>query len=165
MKQALWLGVALISLAGCASPKKAFPAAALRSGCDAAKIKVVKEEGSDAVLDVCGVHENWHYHGFNGWEYTGPSPTQPVITAVDVDRDGVPDDVDACPGQTGISTLDNTTNGCPPPADSDSDGVADNVDKCPDKIGVMQDDPMKAGCPTDVDNDTIADSQDACPDV
>jgi hypothetical protein len=59
----------------------------------------------------------------------------------DRDGDGVPDAVDACPGEAGSQP-----NGCnpptPPPADRDGDGKADGSDLCPDVAGQAPD-----GCP------------------
>ena len=53
-----------------------------------------------------------------------PEKTGPL--APDFDRDGVPDDVDRCPGEPGVPPL-----GCPPPTDIDHDDVPDNSDICP----------------------------------
>lgn len=50
------------------------------------------------------------------------------LTAMDTDKDGVPDAYDACPEEKGPFS----TNGCP---DSDGDGVADKDDKCPGEKG------------------------------
>ncbi len=87
----------------------------------------------------------------------------------DRDKDGVPDDEDACPDVPGEHTNDPKTNGCPPPPpDRDHDGVPDDVDACPDVPGVRTDDPKTNGCPPpppDRDGDGIPDSEDACPDV
>lgn len=71
----------------------------------------------------------------------------------DKDKDGVPDDKDACPTVPGTAA----TQGCP---DKDGDGVADNVDKCPDVAGLAK----YQGCPVpDTDKDGINDEQDKCP--
>jgi OOP family OmpA-OmpF porin len=51
-----------------------------------------------------------------------------VFFARDSDRDGVPDDADACPGTPPGIQVD--ASGCS--VDSDGDGVADDVDACPD---------------------------------
>jgi hypothetical protein len=167
MKKLTWVGSMLVVAlgAGCVSGAKATPAAALRSGCEASKVEVVRQEGHDVVLNVCGVYEDWRWHPLNGWEYSGPSSEQPLRAPVDADFDGVPDEVDACPATAGVSSLDPAINGCPPAADQDSDGVPDAFDKCPDVIGVAQADPAKNGCPPDADGDGVIDSQDACPDT
>jgi hypothetical protein len=56
----------------------------------------------------------------------------------DSDGDGVPDAVDACPGQAGSQP-----NGCnpppPPPPDRDGDGRPDSTDLCPDLAGQAPD--------------------------
>jgi outer membrane protein OmpA-like peptidoglycan-associated protein len=81
----------------------------------------------------------------------------PLIS--DRDKDGIPDDQDACPDDPGPKKF----LGCP---DRDGDEIADNVDKCPDapedKDGFQDED----GCPEeqDRDQDGIADDQDKCPD-
>jgi OOP family OmpA-OmpF porin len=83
----------------------------------------------------------------------------------DRDKDGVPDDKDACPDLPGVKTADPETNGCPP--DRDKDGIADADDACPDLPGPPSKDPKTNGCPPpppDRDGDGIADKDDACPD-
>lgn len=50
-----------------------------------------------------------------------------VMPVADSDGDGVPDDVDACPGTPAGVAVD--ARGCP--RDSDGDGVPDYLDKCP----------------------------------
>lgn len=71
----------------------------------------------------------------------------------DTDRDGIPDEKDACPTQPGSVKM----NGCP---DRDNDGIADKDDDCPDTFGLA----AYKGCP-DTDGDGIRDKDDACPDV
>ena len=147
---------------GCVSGKKAFSAASLRSGCKSKQIEVIKQDGHDLVLNVCGVYEDWNWHAFNGWQYVGPSANQPAPP--DSDGDGVNDDVDACPQLAGPAGMDLRTNGCPPPPDSDGDGIADNADACVGIVGVANADPKKNGCPPDGDDDGVVDAQDACVD-
>lgn len=69
----------------------------------------------------------------------------------DTDRDGIPDEKDACPNEPGSVRM----KGCP---DKDNDGIADKDDECPDVFGLAS---LK-GCP-DADSDGIADKDDACP--
>lgn len=87
----------------------------------------------------------------------------------DRDKDGIPDDVDACPDVAGVHTDDPKTNGCPPPPpDRDHDGILDGEDACPDVPGVRTNDPKTNGCPPpppDRDGDGVPDGEDACPDV
>jgi OmpA-OmpF porin, OOP family len=71
----------------------------------------------------------------------------------DTDRDGIPDETDACPKQAGPVKL----NGCP---DFDKDGVADKDDECPEVYGLI----ALKGCP-DNDGDGIANQNDECPDA
>ncbi len=87
----------------------------------------------------------------------------------DRDKDGIPDDEDACPDQAGVRTGDPKTNGCPPPPpDRDGDGILDNEDACIDQPGVRTNDPKTNGCPPpppDRDGDGVPDAVDACVDV
>ena len=71
--------------------------------------------------------------------------------SADTDKDGIPDNEDACPEVFGVAAF----NGCP---DSDNDGVADSEDECPNVAGSKE---LK-GCP-DTDGDGVADKDDACP--
>jgi hypothetical protein len=89
----------------------------------------------------------------------------------DLDKDGVPDDVDQCPeipeDRDGFEDRD----GCPE-IDNDDDGILDKDDACPNVPGVPSDDPKKNGCPgprepgpaSDRDHDGIPDEADRCPD-
>lgn len=70
---------------------------------------------------------------------------------VDSDRDGIPDDEDACPKIAG----DRSARGCP---DGDGDGVWDDIDECPMKPGPER----FKGCP-DSDGDGLPDRIDDCP--
>jgi len=181
---------ALVST-GCVTGKRAIAAAALRSGCgseaekvsqavrhkvpfsesgdedSSQKIEVVRQDGHDVILDVCGVHELWRWSPLDGWEYVGPAAQQPQAPAgkADGDGDGVQDATDACPAVAGMFSPDATKNGCPPPTDGDGDGVADPQDACKTVAGVASTDPAKNGCPADTDGDGVPDAQDACADV
>jgi OOP family OmpA-OmpF porin len=103
---------------------------------------------------------------FNNLEYTlGATiyfggPKQAVAPAVvDSDNDGVPDNLDKCPGTPIGVKVDQ--DGCP--LDSDKDGVYDYLDKCPGTpIGVKVD---QDGCPLDSDKDGVYDYLDKCPDT
>ena len=126
---------------------------------------------------------NWHKKGFT--YSTGVQPDYGVqftigwsgfLVTQDRDHDGIPDNVDKCPDDSGPAA----NNGCPDP-DSDKDGVCDpwvaekhqeskyaavckGIDKCPDKPedvdGFKDDD----GCPDpDNDGDGIPDVKDQCP--
>ncbi|MFV0530931.1 MAG: OmpA family protein [Flavobacteriales bacterium] len=98
----------------------------------------------------------------------------------DSDKDGIPDNKDACPEVFGLKEFDGCpdtdgdklidskdtcpelagpieNNGCP---DTDGDGVFDNVDNCVEVAGLADNN----GCPwKDSDNDGILDKDDACP--
>jgi outer membrane protein OmpA-like peptidoglycan-associated protein len=71
----------------------------------------------------------------------------------DSDKDGVFDDMDACPNVPGSPI----TYGCP---DQDEDGVSDKRDLCPTIAGKKS----LQGCP-DTDNDDVADKDDDCPTI
>jgi OOP family OmpA-OmpF porin len=78
---------------------------------------------------------------------------------LDSDADGVPDDMDKCPGTAPNTPVD--ANGCE--LDSDGDGVVDSKDKCP---GTPRGTKVDAdGCPVDgdADGDGVKDSKDQCP--
>jgi len=73
----------------------------------------------------------------------------------DQDKDGITDDMDACPSEPGTAA----THGCP---DADADGIADKEDQCPNEPGLVS----NHGCPIrDRDHDGITDDLDKCPDV
>ncbi len=73
-----------------------------------------------------------------------PAPAPPPPVVLDSDKDGVPDDLDKCPGTPLGVKVDK--DGCP--LDSDGDGVPDYLDKCPGTpAGVKVD---KDGCPPPV---------------
>jgi OmpA-OmpF porin, OOP family len=81
----------------------------------------------------------------------------PVEVVRDSDGDGVPDNLDKCPGTPSGVKVD--LDGCP--IDSDGDGVPDYLDKCPGTpAGVKVD---KDGCPVDSDGDGVPDYLDKCP--
>ena len=168
-----------LTLGGCVAGANAIPLATARSGCGQSAgggaaamlgvagggggVKVIKQDGHDVVLEVCGTYEKWKWHAWNGWEYVGPADEQPEPE--DGDGDGVPSAEDACPKVAGAASEDPKTNGCPPAADNDNDGIADADDKCADEPGVKSDDPARNGCPADADDDGIDDKNDACPKV
>lgn len=76
---------------------------------------------------------------------------------VDSDFDGIPDDQDGCPFESGVPE----NYGCPyvGPVDSDGDGVTDDQDQCPIDPGSAN----YQGCAApDTDGDGINDDTDAC---
>jgi OmpA-OmpF porin, OOP family len=97
-----------------------------------------------------------------------PAP-EPIATVVpvaappppDSDRDGVIDDIDACPSVVGVSSNNPKKHGCP--ADSDDDGVLDSDDLCPHAAMGSNPDPTKRGCAAaDDDSDGIWNHEDNC---
>jgi hypothetical protein len=77
-------------------------------------------------------------------------------TPGDMDRDGVIDQLDACPTVPGLPEFD----GCLNP-DRDDDGIPNEEDECPDEPGI----PEFNGCPNpDRDGDGIPNEEDECPD-
>ncbi|MCD6496730.1 MAG: OmpA family protein [Deltaproteobacteria bacterium] len=73
----------------------------------------------------------------------------PIFT--DSDDDGVPDDVDKCPGQLEDHDGYKDGDGCPDP-DNDGDGIPDARDKCPNAVEDFDGYKDMDGCP-DPDND------------
>ncbi len=72
---------------------------------------------------------------------------------LDSDEDGIIDELDLCPQEAGLKSLD----GCP---DTDEDGIADYKDLCPEKFGTI----ALKGCP-DTDGDGVSDIDDECPNM
>ncbi|MBN2721139.1 MAG: OmpA family protein [Proteobacteria bacterium] len=78
----------------------------------------------------------------------------------DSDGDGVPDDMDICPGTPKGTQADKF--GCPgAPGDSDGDGVVDAQDRCPGTPAGTRVDAY--GCPADADGDGVLNEADRCP--
>ena len=95
-------------------------------------------------------------HGFqkDGTDYFQHSAGIVIkFGAKDTDKDGIPDNKDACPEVAGLKEF----NGCP---DTDGDGIPDKDDACPQVKGPKE----FNGCP-DTDGDGIPDKDDACPEV
>ena len=95
-------------------------------------------------------------HGFqkDGTDYFQHSAGIVIkFGAKDTDKDGIPDNKDACPEVPGLKEF----NGCP---DTDGDGIPDKDDACPQVKGPKE----FNGCP-DTDGDGIPDKDDACPEV
>jgi len=118
-------------------------------------------------IPVINETTNYHfYHSFGIYGIIGkkkqPEPIAvvlppPVLPPADTDKDGINDDVDACPTVFGVARY----KGCPIP-DTDKDGINDEEDKCPNDFGVAR----YQGCPVpDRDKDGINDEDDKCPDI
>ena len=107
--------------------------------------------------DHLGVNlQTGYHHGFqkNGTDYFQHSAGIVIkFGAKDTDKDGIPDNKDACPEVPGLKEF----NGCP---DTDGDGIPDKDDACPQVKGPKE----FNGCP-DTDGDGIPDKDDKCPDV
>ena len=107
--------------------------------------------------DHLGVNlQTGYHHGFqkNGTDYFQHSAGIVIkFGSKDTDKDGIPDNKDACPEVPGLKEF----NGCP---DTDGDGIADKDDACPQVKGPKE----FNGCP-DTDGDGIPDKYDACPEV
>ncbi len=74
-----------------------------------------------------------------------PIPTPPQEPQKDSDGDGVPDNVDTCPNQSG-KQQEGRWRGCP--EDMDGDGIANDRDACPMEPGSEnKTDEQKNGCP------------------
>jgi ompA family protein len=107
--------------------------------------------------DHLGVNlQTGYHHGFqkNGTDYFQHSAGIVIkFGSKDTDKDGIPDNKDACPEVAGLKEF----NGCP---DTDGDGIPDKDDACPEVAGPKE----FNGCP-DTDGDGIPDKDDKCPDV
>ena len=107
--------------------------------------------------DHLGVNlQTGYHHGFqkNGTDYFQHSAGIVIkFGSKDTDKDGIPDNKDACPEVAGLKEF----NGCP---DTDGDGIPDKDDACQQVKGLKE----FNGCP-DTDGDGIADKDDACPEV
>ncbi|MEZ4265106.1 MAG: OmpA family protein [Myxococcota bacterium] len=87
-----------------------------------------------------------------------------ATSSKDRDRDGVPDNKDACPDTPEDDDGFEDGDGCPD-TDNDKDGILDADDKCPNKAEDLDGFEDTDGCPdTDNDKDGIADKDDKCPD-
>ena len=109
--------------------------------------------------DHLGVNlQTGYHHGFqkNGTDYFQHSAGIVIkFGSKDTDKDGIPDNKDACPEVPGLKEF----NGCP---DTDGDGIPDKDDKCPDVAGPAE----NGGCPwPDTDGDGVLDKDDLCPEV
>ena len=109
--------------------------------------------------DHLGVNlQTGYHHGFqkNGTDYFQHSAGIVIkFGSKDTDKDGIPDNKDACPEVAGLKEF----NGCP---DTDGDGIPDKDDKCPDVAGPAE----NGGCPwPDTDGDGVLDKDDLCPEV
>ena len=100
-------------------------------------------------------------------------------SATDLDKDGVPDDVDLCPKlkEDYNPEYGNVIDGCPadfvPWYDEDYDGIQDHLDACPDLAETYNRYQDEDGCPDtvpgdeagipDSDGDGFPDYADNCP--
>ena len=78
---------------------------------------------------------------------------------LDLDQDGIPDDIDQCPGTKPLAVVDQT--GCD--RDTDLDGVADHQDHCPATASGKPVDEFGCILPQDSDRDGVIDDEDHCP--
>ena len=139
----------------------------LGGGYTSYKSKYSKEDGAVKLLAGGGINfwftdhlglnvQTGYNHGFqkDGTDYFQHSAGIVIkFGAKDTDKDGIPDNKDACPEVPGLKEF----NGCP---DTDGDGIPDKDDACPQVKGPKE----FNGCP-DTDGDGIPDKDDACPEV
>jgi outer membrane protein OmpA-like peptidoglycan-associated protein len=82
---------------------------------------------------------------------------------LDVDEDGIPDQVDRCVNEAEDKDKHQDEDGCPE-LDNDSDGVLDVADKCPNEAEDGDEFQDADGCPEfDNDGDKVVDARDQCP--
>jgi OOP family OmpA-OmpF porin len=85
------------------------------------------------------------------------------IVTLDVDHDGVADNLDKCPDDPEDKDGFEDQDGCPDP-DNDQDGVLDRQDKCPSAAEDKDEFEDQDGCPDpDNDRDGLLDAEDKCP--
>ena len=139
----------------------------LGGGYTSYKSEYSKEDGAVKLLAGGGINfwftdhlglnvQTGYNHGFqkDGTDYFQHSAGIVIkFGAKDTDKDGIPDNKDACPEVPGLKEF----NGCP---DTDGDGIPDKDDACPQVKGPKE----FNGCP-DTDGDGIPDKDDACPEV
>ena len=139
----------------------------LGGGYTSYKSQYSKEDGAVKLLAGGGINfwftdhlglnvQTGYNHGFqkDGTDYFQHSAGIVIkFGAKDTDKDGIPDNKDACPEVPGLKEF----NGCP---DTDGDGIPDKDDACPQVKGPKE----FNGCP-DTDGDGIPDKDDACPEV
>ncbi|PKN52013.1 MAG: outer membrane beta-barrel domain-containing protein [Deltaproteobacteria bacterium HGW-Deltaproteobacteria-13] len=118
------------------------------------------------LLCTLGINFSFGGHKKQIVEVDVEEPPAPAEELLDADKDGIPDNLDKCPGTPAGVAVDK--NGCPPdsgkevvPLDSDRDGVPDNLDKCPGTPASLVVD--KDGCLPDSDKDGVPDYLDKCP--
>lgn len=109
----------------------------------------------EGVLDYIPTPDNGAGDNVNWGIQLGVSYT--FGAASDRDKDGVPDERDACAATPAGVTVDAA--GCPP--DADRDGVGDYLDSCPDTPQGARVDAQ--GCVLDGDGDGVRDDLDRCP--
>ncbi|WP_242202431.1 OmpA family protein [Aestuariivivens insulae] len=83
---------------------------------------------------------------FKFGKFTKEEPVEEEPVNNDNDGDGVPNEFDLCPNQSGSKEF----GGCP---DSDNDGIPDNLDKCPNVKG-----DNGGGCPTPVKEPVVSET-------
>lgn len=135
-----------------------------------------------AKVDRTNIHEDPNYNSIGSdYDFFGSNPvslkakgkdgvTIGIVNEsalktklADYDRDGVPDEIDACPNMPEDIDGFEDEDGCPD-FDNDNDGIYDSQDNCPDVPedfdGFRDDD----GCDDfDNDGDGIVDEKDLCP--
>lgn len=104
------------------------------------------------------VHKREVWPSDSAWQAPATPKVKTTAPRVDADNDGVPDDIDRCPGTPRGAVVDVT--GCP--IDSDRDGVADGLDDCPGTPAAARGMIDVDGCPVDADFDGVADYLDSC---
>ena len=106
------------------------------------------------------------YHGFGSPDfmaYAGVNwrPGNLWNAVKDTDKDGVPDNADACPNTKPELTGQVDATGC---SDDDRDGVANNLDMCPDTKTEQRGFVNDKGCYiNDLDGDGVSNDKDRCP--
>jgi hypothetical protein len=142
------------------------------AACD---VGFVEDETTPATQSYSGLGNGryrFEVYGRDGASITGPTTSVVFTVALpDGDGDGVPDEIDNCPGVSNPDQIDTDHDGlgdaCDP--DDDNDGVLDGVDNCPLVYNPDQTDTDGDGvgdaCSGDDDGDGVPDATDNCPHV
>ena len=134
--------------------------------------------GVDPATDNCPQAPNDVLSATDGWKVGAATPGALnvgqtsgllIVSRLDLDEDGIPDDEDNCPGVYNPTQIDTDGDGvgdaCDP--DIDGDGILNAVDNCPYDYNPNQEDMDGDGvgdaCDLDIDGDGIPNDEDPFP--